>query len=474
MTIRFALIVGVVTAHLTPSASAEPRYGWTRTFGGQNPENCESVAVAPNGSVYVVGAFNGSVEFDPTDGQDIRQSSYTDFFVTKLNGDGSYGWTHTYWADDDQSAAAVVADRDGNIFVAGTFEDFVDFDPTPGVDVQGAYGSHAPWLFITKLKDDESYGWTRSVGFGVFPSNIAVAPDGSVAVTGTFQGGGPVDFDPSSVVDNHVASGAQDVFVTKLYNDGNYAWTRTFGSASQFANEGGLGLTIDKDGAVIVTGRFRETVDFNPSDGIDLHTSNGDVDAFVTKLNADGSYAWTYTFGGNGYDSGNGVAADTQGNIYVTGAINGDVNPYVTKLNLQGQVVWSIAGVGGIRITVDRADYPVGIGGVTGDPMVFKRDPDGNGIWSAVINTDTPASATAYDLAIDGNDDVVLAGMFYESVDFDPWGEGDWHSAVGSRDIFVTKIVDSVAVPMLSEWGLISMTTLLVGAGIFTIARRVR
>jgi len=204
------------------------------------------VAVAPNGSVYVVGSFNGSADFDPTDGQDIRQSSYTDFFVTKLKSDGSYGWTHTYWADDGQAAAAVVADGDNNIFVAGTFEHFVDFDPTAGVDVQGAYGSHAPWLFITKLKEDESCGWTRSVGFGVFPSDVAVAPDGSVTVTGTFQGGGPVDFDASSGLDNRVASGVQDVFVTKLYGDGSYVWTCTFGSASQFANEAGVGLTIDK------------------------------------------------------------------------------------------------------------------------------------------------------------------------------------------------------------------------------------
>src|SRR3990172_8564668 len=49
-------------------------------------------------------------------------------------------------------------------------------------------------------------------------------------------------------------------------------------------------------------------IDFNPGVGVDLKSSIADQDCYVSRFNADGSYAWTQTFGGTGSAPGLGIA----------------------------------------------------------------------------------------------------------------------------------------------------------------------
>jgi len=58
-------------------------------------------------------------------------------------------------------------------------------------------------------------------------------------------------------------------------------------------------VTIDKAGNQFIAGRFMGTLDFNPGVGDDTKTSGGGFDVFVTRINADNTYAWTKTFGGS-------------------------------------------------------------------------------------------------------------------------------------------------------------------------------
>ena len=45
----------------------------------------------------------------------------------------------------------------------------------------------------------------------------------------------------------------------------------------------------DAEGNAYLGGTFEGTVDLDPTAGIDQHTSNGELDIFVTRLNANGS-----------------------------------------------------------------------------------------------------------------------------------------------------------------------------------------
>ncbi len=71
-------------------------------------------------------------------------------------------------------------------------------------------------------------------------------------------------------------------------------------------------LKVDGAGNVYVAGTFTGTAGIGPFN----MTSAGDSDAFVTKLNANGSFLWANRYGDASKDTGVGVDVDAAGNVY--------------------------------------------------------------------------------------------------------------------------------------------------------------
>lgn len=91
-------------------------------------------------------------------------------------------------------------------------------------------------------------------------------------------------------------------------------------------------LRVDKDKNLIICGAFSGTVDFDPGPGSAVLStgsgSNGNI--FLAKYDSLGNYLWAFQIGGGSfYDSGDRVAVDTSGNIFLTGmfASTADFNP---------------------------------------------------------------------------------------------------------------------------------------------------
>jgi len=61
-------------------------------------------------------------------------------------------------------------------------------------------------------------------------------------------------------------------------------------------------VDVRPDGSIVVTGVFRDTVDFDPGAGEDVRTAVGGFDVFVTRYAPDGSYVETRTIGGRDDD----------------------------------------------------------------------------------------------------------------------------------------------------------------------------
>ena len=69
--------------------------------------------------------------------------------------------------------------------------------------------------------------------------------------------------------------------------------------------------------------------------------SSSSADAFVTRLNAAGSAVMFSTyFGGNGNDTGNGIALDAAGNAYVTGETSSTDFPMSNPLQVTSGRRW--------------------------------------------------------------------------------------------------------------------------------------
>jgi len=301
-------------------------YGWTQTFGGNSNDIGRDVVVDNAGNIYLLGSYEGTVDFDPTGVGDIHTSAGPiETFVTKLNTNGSYGWTQVFGAPVRALTQLMALDANGDIYVIGNFSGSdVDFNPTSGIDTQTAAG--ASDVFITKLSSDGSYEWTRTIGgngssyYDDIGYDIVATDSGDIYITGRFST--TIDFGWDGV--SEIYTQARGTFVTKLLTDGSYGWTQVFSGSGRSQPRG---IDTDSSGNIYVTGWFSSAVDFDPTTGIDQHSGFGFYDIYLTKLNADGSYGWTQTFGGaNGYDRGESVAVGKEGDIFLTGTFQRTVD----------------------------------------------------------------------------------------------------------------------------------------------------
>ena len=291
-------------------------YGWTRTIGGPGEENAFGVTADNDGSIFVTGYFMLTVDFDPGRGVDQHTSNGAeDVFVTKFGPDGSYHWTRTFGGELCDVGWGIATDADNNVLVTGEFRGTVDFDPTEGKDIRQSNGEND--AFIVKLGPDGSYLWAATIGGPGRDGemgDIAVDPAGNVYYTSEFTE--TVDFDPTEGVDIRVSNGVADLFISSLGPDRSYRWTRTVGGLGV---DVGLGIDISDSGELASVGNYSLTVDFDPGEGVDERTSNGDRDVFVTRYTTDGDYLMTDTFGGLDTETAFEAAFDPESNLLVCG-----------------------------------------------------------------------------------------------------------------------------------------------------------
>ncbi len=388
---------------------------WVRTFPETGGSSIRALAIDPSGNVLIGGWYGGVVDFDLGEGVDVRESARrdvpprfhsNDMFVTKFQGDASYGWTYTVGAGATDTVASLAPGVDGSVLLTGSFEGIIDFDPSQGVDNHA--GLKPVNGFITRLDSQGGYVWTRSFqGAGnVFCGSIVVDPKGNIHVVGGFDR--IVDFDPGPGVDQHVAVARRDGFVGKFESDGSHIWARIFGG---FGFDYGQAIVVDHDGHVIVTGAFQGQVDFDPGPGTEWHQGlRFPEDLFVTKFGPDGSYHWTRSFP---VGSGGAVGVDADGAVFLTGGFSFTVDFDPTA---------------GVDLRSPQM--------AEGNMFVTKLNADGSYAWTRTFD----GLAYGADLAVDIRGNTVVTGQFRDTVDFDPSDGLVAHTSYGGTDVFLVKL----------------------------------
>lgn len=424
-------------------------------LGGSAGSNGGGIAVDSSGNVYVTGSTS-SLDFPLVNAVQSTFGGLTDVFVTKLNTTGSAILYSTYLggsASDDGRAIGV--DSVGNTYVAGPTTSF-DFptvnalQPTFG----GVFDAFVAKLTVTGptlaystffggissdvvngncLKVDGAgnvyvAGETFSADFPTTPgafqttfsgSEAAFAfklnPAGSAIVYSTYLGGNSGDSRADGIAvnssgDAYVAgrtrahdfptinalqatkSGIEDAFITKIDPSGSALIFSTFLGGSSF--DASNGIAIDASENIYITGETTSP-DFptiNPLQPA-LAGPSETSDAFVAKLNSEGSaLVYSTYFGGSVNEGGFGIAVDTAGNAYVSGitespdyptsagafqtTFNGSTDPFVLKIagnetstgtnvSVQsGQVTTTFANVASMGITVVNPIDPASAGAI--------------------------------------------------------------------------------------------------------------
>jgi hypothetical protein len=313
----------------------DPVLSYSTYIGASLTDVIKDVAIDAAGNAYVVGqTFSSNFPttpgaFDTTCGGCTVSS---DDFVAKVNAAGSALVYSTYLGGGNvDSALGVAVDTAGNAYVAG-FTQSSDF-PTTGSAYQPTFHGSQDATLTELDSTGSSLVYSTFFGGSKKEQALRVVLDGSAnayitgftlstnfpATSGAFQttyGGGTSRGDAYVAKLNPAASGAASL-----------VWSTYLGGSSE---DSGAALALDATGNVVVTGGTN-SLNFPITSGVVQTTIAGAGDAFVSKLNSNGTALVYSTYlGGTVGDEGFGVALDSSNNAYVTGGTDSTNFPATT------------------------------------------------------------------------------------------------------------------------------------------------
>lgn len=389
---------------------------WVQRYDGTGNYNDHAydLAIDGAGNVYVTGRSYGS-------------GSYYDYATLKYGNDGTQQWVQRYdgSGNDYDYALDLALDASGNVYITGY-----------------TYSSATRYDYATlKYNNAGVQQWVQTYNG---PGNdydiatvVAVDASGNVFVTGYSTG-----------------SGSRYDFATIKYdNAGAQQWVqRNNGSGNDY--DYGLGLDLDASGNVYVAGYS--------------YVPGASYDYVAIKYNNAGTQQWLQSY--NGPANGSDYAAwkafdvDASGNVHLAGfSYGGNNNGYdcaTVKWNSAGVKQWEARylGPGGSldfaaaiaadtagNVYVTGSSYAVGTGY---DYLTLKYSDTGSLLWHQRYNSSGSATNEPFDLAVDLAGNVYVTGTHgtikYNGAGVQQWlatGSATALTVDGAGNVFVISSV---------------------------------
>jgi len=427
-------------------------------LGGNNYSGANAIAVDACRNVYITGQTTstdfpgtGSATIQPTTTgfqQQIRGTK-GNAFLTKLDPTGQTILYSTYCGGLGEGGgnfptgvfgdvgSVITVDNCGNAYFAGSTSSF-SFPVTPHA-FQTTYGG-GPWdAFVTKV--DTCLTGAASLIYSTYLGGnntdrafgIAIDSCGNAYVTGQTNSS---NFPVVNALQPVYGGGSRDCFLTKINPYGSGLIFSTYCGGT--GNDRAFGISLDGCNNIYITGQTTSTAGSNPSNPNFPSTANAfqpnlagtNLNAFVTKFNAEGSkiLASTYFGGSTPFD----------GNTPQT---------YATSLRVDRFGFAYITGLTAVTDLPTMNPTQSTFGGGLSDAFVAKFNPD---LSQLVFSTYLGGSSDdlGYGIALDKNGSVYVAGATASSTTF-PITPGVFQPTYGggASDIFVTKYLFLVFPP---------------------------
>ena len=367
-------------------------------------ERCRDVEVDDAGNLYVTGAFDGTVDFDPTDGELLLQSNGGfDAFVASYSGDGTVRYAYNLGGPSNDGGYGIALDGAGNVIVAGEFRTTADFDPTAAtLTLTTAAGSgFSTDAFVAGYDAGGQVLYAAALGGTSDDSAQAVDVDaaGNAFATGRFLGSG--DFDPGPATLTLSSAGLRDIFLVSIDLSGQLRFAFGLGAPNE---DMGHGVAVANNGDAIIVGRLFNGFDFDPGPG-EFLTSTSNPDGFVARYDNQGAFvgAALLTTADNSLAEVTDIAIAADDTMVTTGTITSEVDAdygpgtqTLTSINLTSDAyVSSFALPGGSDVDADGV--PDGSDNCTLLANADQRDTNGDGFGNVCdpdLNDDGIVNAT--------------------------------------------------------------------------------
>ncbi|MBD3211928.1 MAG: hypothetical protein GF311_04895 [Candidatus Lokiarchaeota archaeon] len=330
---------------------------WFGTWGGNEEEYGDGVAVASPGRIYITGQTGSFANL------------HSDAFTAAYNKTGGETW-YSRWGSQygrfyDARAKDIAINESGYIFITGK---------------DNRTGDYNAFLVCYDDNDADEPLWNKTWGTSEYDEAFGIAIDlnNNIYITGKTYNQTDDDY---------------DIFIVKFNNTGAYQWNRTWDGED---DDMGYGITLDATGNIYIAGKTNRSGYENFS-------------ALLLKFNNSNIYQWNRTWdGGNSNDAAYDLAIDSAGNIALTGVVDNDL--FLSKYDEEGNEIitetWGGNGDDvGYGIAVDNSDnfYVAGKTNSSGaqdfDAVLIQFSNSGTKLLNTTLGGGS--DDVAYDIAVD-------------------------------------------------------------------------
>ncbi|MBC7845288.1 MAG: hypothetical protein H7Y10_02205 [Flavobacterium sp.] len=138
-------------------------YIYAKSVSGGKGVIGESIAVDNSGSTYITGHFEGTADFDPSDGvanltspgRTKDMSGYeSDLFIAKYDTNGNYVYAKSMGGKGYDISSDIALDGNGNIYITGEFKTPANFDPSVSTYDLKSESASAPFVASYREKSN--------------------------------------------------------------------------------------------------------------------------------------------------------------------------------------------------------------------------------------------------------------------------------------------------------------------------------
>ena len=435
------------------------------------------------GNIYRAGGLSATTDLDPTSATyNVSSLSGPGIFISKHTANGNLIWAKTISGDTSLYLYVMNTDTNGNTYITGKFIGTVDFDPSANV-ANLTNTSTVSSMYMAKYDSNGNYLWAKQIDgrIGVYNTKILFDTAGNFYINGRLSGTDPIDVDPSPSSAVYITpTGNIDVFFAKFSPLGDYIWAKSIAGVDSGSGMNEYCFVIHGNN-LYLTGIFYGGYIFNTVSNEVIGSGVTNLSGFIAKYDLDGNYQFTgiltnSDLTSNYQSNGEALAVDDNDDIYLisqfSGTVDFDIDPTteynlssfidvdannfsscaISKYSASGSLLWAKA--------INGLDLPSGFSFkttqafITNNQLMFGNTFTGNVDFDPSTNdyilstpTDTNGNyeynlfAAKYDTAtgdfiwankldsngslflnsacLDNNQNLLISGNFYGSVDFD-------------------------------------------------------
>lgn len=271
--------------------------------------------------VLVVGAFYGSVDFDPFSAgvgelTVVSQPSSDGFIFSLDQSTGAYDWAGKIEGNNDEICKSVRALDNGHYLVLGNCGAAPDLDPNAGITTPTGFATSGTNAFLIKMQPSNIYLAYISLNSDgdafINATDLEISPsDGAMYIGGDFY-----SFTPNSTIAAYNATNTTFPIVPAIQNGaGGYTsgfiakmnasfnaleWVRNFSDNAYDCTLNDMSVSGD---SVYATGNMQNTMDFDltsGTQGVVTGTSSSFFETYLLNLASNGNFGYAKLIGGSG------------------------------------------------------------------------------------------------------------------------------------------------------------------------------